>query len=53
MQVCRAPAQMHFSTGHSKLHFSLLSTALQNRPTAGNVPLRLHLWSFALYTGMQ
>ncbi len=53
IQVCSDPAQMHCSKVQGKLQFPLFSAALQNRLTAGSVSLQLHLWRFALHTGVQ
>ena len=41
------------STVQGKMQSPLFSAALQNRLTAGSVSLHLHLWRFALHTGVQ
>ena len=53
IQVCSDPPQMLCSTVQGKMQFPLFSLAVQNRLTAGSVSLRLHLWRFALHTGVQ
>ncbi len=47
-QVCSDATPMHPSTGHGKTAAPLFSAALQTKLTA-----KLHLWSFALHTGVQ
>jgi len=37
----------------SKIASPLFRAALQNRITAGTMSLQLHLWRFALHTGVQ
>ena len=44
---------MHCSSVQGKMQPTLFSAALQNRLTAGSVPLQSHLWRFALHTGVQ
>ena len=44
---------MHCSTVQGKMQSPLFSAALQNRLTAGSVSPQLHLWTFALHTGVQ
>ena len=41
------------STVQGKMQSPLFSAALQKRLTAGSVSLHLHLWRFALHTGVQ
>ena len=53
IQVCSDPAQMLCSTCQGKMQSPLFSVALQNRLTAGSVALHIHLWRFALHTGVQ
>ena len=53
IQVCSDPAQMQCSSVQGKMHSPLFSAALQRRLTAGSVSLQLHLWRFALHTGVQ
>ena len=52
-QVCREPAQMQCSLCSGQNAIPLFSVALQNRLKAGSVSLQLHLWRFALHTGVQ
>ena len=49
IQVCSDAKQMHCSTGKGKIASSLFSAALQN----SLVSLQMHLWIFALHTGLQ
>ncbi len=51
--MCSEPAPMHCSSVQGKMQPTLFSAALQNRLTAGSVPLQSHLWRFALHTGVQ
>ncbi len=53
LQVCSEPAQMQCSSVQGIMQSPLFSVALQNRLKAGSVSLQLHLWSFALHTGVQ
>ena len=53
IQICSGPAPVHCSFLQCKMQFSLCSAGLQTRLTAGSVSLRLHLWRFALHTGLQ
>jgi len=53
IQVCSDATPMHCSTGQGKTACPLFSAALQNRLTACSVSLQLHLWRFALHTGVQ
>ena len=53
IQVSSDPAHMLCSTVQGKMQSPLFSAALQNRLTAGSVSLHLHLWRFALHTGVQ
>ncbi len=53
IQVCSDPPQMLCSTVQGKMQFPLFSVAIQNRLTAGSMSLQLHLWRFALRTGVQ
>ena len=53
IQVCSDPAPMLCSTVQGKMQSPLFSAALQNRLTAGSVPLQLHLWRLALHIGVQ
>ena len=53
IQVCSDPAHMLCSTVQGKMQSPLFSAALQKRLTAGSVSLHLHLWRFALHTGVQ
>ena len=53
LQVCSDPPQMLCSTVQGKMQFPPFSLAAQNRLTADSVSLRLHLWRFALHTGVQ
>ena len=53
IQVCSVATQMHCSTGQGNMHSPLFSAALQNRLAAGTVTMQLHLWRFALDTGVQ
>ena len=53
IQVCSDPASMHCSKVQGRMQSPLFSAALQNRITAGSVSLQLHLWRFALHTGVQ
>ncbi|DBA88309.1 TPA: hypothetical protein ACH3X1_016528 [Trebouxia sp. C0004] len=52
IQMCSDPAQMHCSSVQGKMQFPLFSAALQNRLTASSVSLQLHIWIFALHTGV-
>jgi len=52
-RVYSEPATKHCSTVQGKMQFPLFSLAVQYRLTAGSVSLRLHLWRFALHTGVQ
>jgi len=52
-QVYSDATPMHCSTGQGKIASSLFCAALQNRLTAGIVSLQIHLWRFALHTGVQ
>jgi hypothetical protein len=52
IQVCSEPKEMPRSAGQGKMHYPLLSGALQNRFTAGTVSVQIHLWIFALHTGV-
>ncbi len=53
IQTCSDPTALHCSTGFGKRHLPLFSAALQNRLTAVILSLQLHLWRFALHTGLQ
>ena len=53
VQLCSPLATKHCSKVQGKMHFPLFCAALQNRLTAGSVPLQLHLWRLALHTGVQ
>ena len=53
MQVCSDATPMHFSTGLGKTASLLFCAALHNRVSAALMPLQLHLWKFALHTGVQ
>ena len=53
IQVCSEPAPMHSISVQGKMYSPLFSAAVQNRLTAGSVFLQLHLWRFALHTGVQ
>ncbi len=53
IQVCSEPARMQCSSAQGKMHSPLISVVLQNRLKAGSVALHLHLWRFALHTGVQ
>ena len=53
IQMCSDPSHMLCSTAEGKMQSPLFSLALQNRLTAGSVLLQLHLWTFALHTGVQ
>ena len=53
IQVCSDPPQMLCSKVQGKMQSPLFSLALQNRLTAGSVSLQLHLWRFALRSGVQ
>ena len=52
-QVGSDATNMLCSTGQGKVASPLFTAALQNRLTAGSVSLQLHLWRFALHTGVQ
>ncbi len=52
IQVCNAATSMLRRTGQGKMHFPLFNFALQNRLTAATVSMQLHLWRFALHTGV-
>ena len=52
-QVRSDSALMQCSFVQGKMQSPLFSAALQNRLTAGSVALQLHLWRFALHTGVQ
>jgi hypothetical protein len=51
--VCSDPAPMHCSSVQGKMQSPMFSAALQNRLTAATVSLQIHLWRFALHTGVQ
>ena len=53
IQVCSDPAHMQCNCVQGKMQSPLFSAALQKRITAGSVSLHLHLWRFALHTGVQ
>ena len=53
IQVCRDPQPMQCTTGFGEKHSPLLSAALENRLTIGTVSLQVHLWRFAIHTGVQ
>ncbi len=53
IHVCSAATPVHCSSVQGKIESPLFSAALQTRLTAGTVSLQLHLWSFALHTGVQ
>ncbi len=53
IQVCSDPAQMQCSTFQGKMQSPLFSVALQNRLAAGTLSMHLHLWRFAVHTGVQ
>jgi len=53
IQVCHEQALKDCSTVQGKSHSPLLSAALENRLTIGTVSLQLHLWRFAIHTGVQ
>ena len=53
IQVSSGTSQMLCNTVQGKMQSPLFSAALQKRLTAGSVSLHLHLWRFALYTGVQ
>ncbi|DBB02770.1 TPA: hypothetical protein ACH3X1_013607 [Trebouxia sp. C0004] len=53
IQVCSDPAPMHCSKVQGKMQSPLCSAALQKRLTQGTVSPQLHLWKFALDTGVQ
>ena len=53
IQVCSDPAQMHCSKVQGKLQSPVFCAALQYLLTAGSISLQLHLWRFALHTGLQ
>ena len=46
-------SHMLCSKDQGKMQSPLFSAALQKRLTAGSVSLQLHLWRFALHTGVQ
>jgi len=50
---CSDPAPMHCSSLQGNMQSPLFSAALQNRLTAGSVPLHLHLWRCAVHTRVQ
>jgi len=52
-QVCSDPAQMYCSYVQGKMQLPQFSTALQNRLTPGSVSQQIHLWKYAVYTGVQ
>ena len=52
IQVCSDPAPMHCSKVQGKMQSPLFNAVLQNRLTAGSVSLHLHIWRFALHTGV-
>ena len=51
-QVWSDPATTHCSTVQGQIQSPLFSVALQNRLTAGSPSPQLHLWRFALHTGL-
>ncbi len=53
IQVCSDATPKHCSTGQGITASPLFSAALQTRFTAGTVSLQIHLWRFALHTGVQ
>ena len=58
LEICssyRCPVTHHMlcNTVQGKMQSPLFSAALQKRLTAGSVSLQLHLWRFALHTGVQ
>jgi len=53
LQVCSEPAQMQCSSVQGIMQSPLFSVALQKRLKAGSVALHLHLWRFALHTGVK
>ncbi len=53
IQMCSDPTPVHCMTVFGKRHSPLFSAAVQNRFTAGSLSLQLHLWRFALHTGVQ
>ena len=53
IQVCSGPAPVHCSSLQGKMQSSLCNAGLQTRLTPGSLSLRLHLWRFALHTGLQ
>ena len=53
IQVCSDPAQMLCSKVQGKMQSPLFSAALLNRLTQGSLSLQIHLWRFALHTGVQ
>ena len=53
IQVCSDPAQMLCSKVQGKMQSPLFSAALLNRLTQGSLSLQIHLWRFAVHTGVQ
>ena len=53
IQVSSDTSHMLCNTVQGKMQSPLFSAALQKRLTAGSVSLQLHLWRFALHTGVQ
>ena len=53
IQVCSDSTPEHCNTVQGKMHSPVLTAALQDRLAAGSVTLQLHLWTFAVQTGVQ
>ena len=53
IQVCSDPAPMHAALALAKCNSHCCLLVLQNRLTACIVSVQLHLWRFALRTGVQ
>jgi hypothetical protein len=53
--MCNDSITLHcrHSSAQGKMQSPLFSAALPNRLTGGTASLQLHLWSFALHTGVQ
>jgi len=53
IQVCSDPTPVQCNTVVGKMLHPVLTAAQQHRLTAGTVSMHLHLWRFAVHTGVQ
>ena len=53
IEMCSEATPVHCNTVEGKMQSLQLNAALQDRLAAGSVTLQLHLWTFAVHTGVQ